>query len=391
MWKDSIVFPGSFDPWTYWHEAVLTDYLEINPNWKVEILIWVNPAKNTTFSSEERKFLIEKTIPNYIRNKVEVIIFEWAVADYVYENSKTWILKWARDSKDFEYEKDIAIASKMFSWNVKTLIIPQLDQAKNSISSSSLKAISKLSWDIASLASPFVRESLRMKQNWKFLIAVTWWIASWKSTFCKEISEFSKQKDLKINYINLDQITACIHTRTDLEIFVDIRQKIAQKFWKNVLNSDWTTNKKILWDIVFSSKEKMEDLMNIILELMIHLLRKEIDKQSDNSIILVEWAIIFERKLTYLFDENIINIWVSKSEQIKRIKSRDNLNNEQIENRLLNQLTREERVKWIKETQKNHFNRLFLDINTKNISIEDVYNKLLDEYDSRKELKKKWN
>jgi phosphopantetheine adenylyltransferase len=53
---------------------------------------------------------------------------------------------------------------------VKTIIIPQLDPLKNTISSSSLKAISQFSGDIASLANPIVREALRMKQTGKFIV-----------------------------------------------------------------------------------------------------------------------------------------------------------------------------------------------------------------------------
>jgi len=161
-----VVFSGSFDPWTYWHEAVVRDYLKVNLNWKVVILIWSNPYKKYTFSDEERKYLIEKSISEDIKNNVTVDIYQWVIADYVYENNLWWIIKWIRNNNDFDYEKDIAIASKKFSWDVTTILIPQTDPKISNVSSSSLKILSEFWWEIYSHANPIIREALRMKQTW---------------------------------------------------------------------------------------------------------------------------------------------------------------------------------------------------------------------------------
>jgi dephospho-CoA kinase len=387
--NNTIVFPWSFDPWTYGHELLIQDYLSICPGSFIDILIWVNPEKKSTFKDTEKKLLIEKTIPNDIKNKVNVVIYDWLIADYVYENWKIWVLKWARSAKDFEYEKEIAYATTIFSSKVKTIIIPQLDPIQIATSSSSLKAISKFSWDIAWLASPLVREALRMKQSWKFIIWVTGGIASWKSTLCQNLEIYSKNKELPIYNINFDEITKSIHSRNDLPVFQNIRNKLSHIFWKEILNNDWTTNKKLLWDIVFSNKEAMNELMEIMIEPLIHFLRKKVDSIKNDWIILVEWAIIFDRNLTHIFDENIINIYVNKEEQEKRIKSRDNLTKEQISNRLKNQLSTKERISWIIELQSKYKNqdRLFLNIDSNEIKIDELYNNLTKEYIKRKNFK----
>lgn len=386
--RNILVFPWSFDPWTYWHEAVLTDYLEINSGWKVEVLVADNPWKKRIFSPKESKILIERTIPEEIKKQVQVITYDWIIADYVYENWYSGILKWVRDPKDLQYEVELWQATQRFSRRVKTIIIPQLNPIKNWISSSILKAISKFSWDIASLAAPLVREALRMKQSWKFILWVTWWIASWKTTLCKALWSYSEWKETKINYINLDEITKQIHFREDLPIFQIIRNEIANKFWNSVLNNDWTTNKQILWDIVFRDSIKMEKLMSILIEPIIYFLRKEIEKISQNSIILVEWAIIFDRNLTYLFDENIIHIWIDKKEQIIRVSNRDWLNNEQIENRISNQLSKEKRIEWIKKLQSNYKSqsRILIDIDWKSYNIWELYERIVWEYEKRKKF-----
>lgn len=384
--KNTLVFPWSFDPWTYWHEAVLTDYLDINPEWHIEVLVADNPWKNRIFSPNESKILIEKTIPEEIKRKIKVITHTWLIADYVYENWYSWILKWVRNPNDFQYEVELAQATQRFSRKVKTIIIPQLNPIKNWISSSVLKAISKFSWDIASLTYPLVREALRMKQSWKLILWVTWWIASWKSTLCKALLKYSEWKDTKINYINLDEVTRQIHSRDDLPIFQIIRNEIANIFWENVLNKDGTTNKQVLWEIVFLDTVKMEVLMNILIEPIIYFLRKEVEKIPENSIILVEWAIIFDRNLTYLFDENIIHIWTDKEEQIKRVSNRDWMSNEQIKNRIKNQLSREQRIEWIKKLQSFFPNqsRIFIDIDWKSYNIWELHDQLVWEYEKRK-------
>jgi len=385
----TVVFSGSFDPWTYWHEAVVKEYLRTNPNSKVKILIWVNPNKKWTFTPEERKCLIEKTVPSDIKNNIEVEIFWGVIADYVYENGYSNILKWVRNSEDFDYERDIATLSKRFSWDVMTTFIPQLDSNMNWVSSSSLKALTEFGGETYKDASPVIREALRMRQTWQLVVWLTGWIASGKSTLWKWLEKISKNSDIKINYLNMDEITSDIHTKNDITLYSNIRKKLADKFWEDILKIDWTTNKKKLWEIVFNDSEKMQELMDIMLEPVMHLLRKRILEIKEKGIIIVEWAIIFDRKLTHIFDENIIHIWVSPEKQKERIEQRDWFTKKQIELRLNNQISKQERVGWITSLQNKYFNRLFIDIDWDNYKLEDIYNNLVDEYNSRKDIIKK--
>lgn len=389
--KNTIVFPGSFDPWTYGHEATVRDYLDLSPWANVDVLIGVNPDKNPTFTPGEKKILIEKTVEDDVKQRMNVVIHNGLVAEYVYENAKIWVLKGARTAQDFDYEMWIAQATQKFSARVKTIIIPQLNPVQTGVSSSILKAISKFSGDVAAFASPLVREALRLRQSGKFLIGVTGWIASGKSTLCKNIEDYSRTQEIPLHYINFDVITKEIHDRKDLPIFQEIRNELALKFGENVLNSDGTTNKKVLWDIVFQNPFAMQELMKSILEPLIYFLRKKVDAIKSPAIILVEWAIIFDRNLTYLFDENIIHIWVSRDEQERRIKVRDSLTPEQIAARLWNQLSREQRVAGLKSLQEKYKNqdRLLLDVDGKDVSVPEVYERIVAEYKARKNFEYK--
>jgi len=383
-----VVFSGSFDPWTYGHQAVLVDYLKMNPNSKVKVVIWVNPSKKWTFTPKQRKMLIEKTLWADIKDKVEVEIFEWVIADYVYENNYSHIIKWIRNAVDFDYEKDIASLSKRFSWEAMTSFIPQTDTSMAWISSSSLKALSQFWADIYPDADPVVREALRMRTKWQWIVWLTGWIASGKSTLWKWLDNISEESDVKINYLNLDEITNEIHTKIDdnIKLYQITRNKLAEQFWSDILKINWTTNKKKLWEIVFNNSEKMSEIMDIMLESLIYLLKKKINNINNPWIILVEWAIIFDRELTYLFDENIINIWVSPKKQRERISERDWFTEEQTELRLNNQVSKEHRIKWIKEIQAKFNDRFFLDILWDNYEINNIYDEIKSEYEERAKL-----
>jgi len=380
-----VVFPWSFDPFTYWHISSLREYLESHPYSNVTILVGVHPEKKTTFSWEERKFLIEKSLPSDIAKRVKVITYKWVVANYLFENNLKTVIKWARDEKDFLYEQGIAEASNRFSTKITTIIIPQTDKSLSNISSSGLKMLHTYWWDIRDFANPLTREALTMKNTWKFLTWVTGSIGSWKSTLCKKLEEFSKDKEIPIHYINLDYIWHQIHTRTDLPLFQEVRNRIADKFWYWVLEMDWTTNRKKLWQLVFSNKKLLDELMDIMLTPMLYLLSQEIQSKP-KWIILVEWAVIVERKLTHLFDENLVDISISRKLQYERVAERDKMSLDQIKRRMSTQLSNEWRAEIISMKQTWHYDRLNMKIRWDRYNIEEIYSNFVKEYKKRENI-----
>lgn len=381
------VYPGSFDPFTLWHLSVIRKQLKSNPWEYVSILVSTHPDKKTMFFPEERVFLTEKSIPDDIASRVKIIPYDWVIADYIYENRSGWVIKWLRNTKDFEYEMNIAKASNRFSWEVNTTFLPQLDNELDLISSSSLKMLAYYWWDTKWFANPLVLEAVRMKLFSKLILWVTWSIGSWKSTYCKNIESYSKNESLPIHYINLDLIWREIHERKDLPIFQEIRNQIADKFWSWVLFPDGTTNRKKLWEFVFSSNRYLDELMDIMLVPMLHFLRKKLLALPEwNGIVLVEWAIITERKLTYLFDENMVDITIPEDLQYKRVKERDNLDDEQIRRRLATQLQNKDREEVIIRNQLGIYDRLYRNISWERYDLNTEYEYLTQEFNKRKNI-----
>lgn len=381
------VYPGSFDPFTLWHLSVIRSQLKSNPWEYISVLISSNPDKKTMFSSNERVFLAEKSIPDDIVSRLKIIPYDWVIADYIYENRSGWVIKWLRNTKDFEYEMNIAKASNRFSWEVNTVFLPQLDSELDIVSSSSLKMLAYYWWDIKWFANPLTLEAVRMKLFSKLILWVTWSIGSGKSTYCRNIESYSQNQNLPIHYINLDLIWREIHERKDLAIFQNIRNQIADKFWNWVLFPNGTTNRKKLWEFVFSSSKYLDELMDIMLEPMLHFLRKKLqDLPEWDWIVLVEWAIITERKLTYLFDENMLDITIPEDLQYKRVKERDNLDDEQIRRRLATQLQNKDREEVIMRNQLGIYDRLYRNISWVEYDLNEEYEFLTQEFNKRKNI-----
>lgn len=377
--KPEIVFPGSFDPWTYWHQKVVTDYLDAHPFSIVDIVIAINPAKKYMFTPEQRKLLIEQSFPNKYKDLIKVSMYDWVIADYVYENKKSGILKWIRNSKDFEYESDIISATKHFTWDPVNIFIPQTQWATSSISSSMLKEIMRLSWESSGFTPAHIREAIRIKQDNVMLIWVTWSIASWKSTLCKELS-----KHTHIHHIDLDSLSNEIHTNSHTRAFIETRKVLAQEFWEDILLPDGTTNKKILGEKVFQDSKNLDTLTNIMTEPTMYLLRKKISEVAHGWVILIESAILMERNISHLFDENIINIQIPEKEQRKRLFERNDFNEAQIDKRLASQFTNIKRSDAILQAQKSEFERLYIRVVWNNYNSKEVEKEILERYETIK-------
>jgi pantetheine-phosphate adenylyltransferase len=97
------IFPGSFDPFTKGHEAVVRKALTLFD--EVIIAIGVNSSKKSLFSLESRIKHIQSLFPN--ETKVSVLTYQKLTVELCKEEQASFIIRGLRDSKDFEYEKSI--------------------------------------------------------------------------------------------------------------------------------------------------------------------------------------------------------------------------------------------------------------------------------------------
>lgn len=124
------VFPGSFDPITSGHEAIVRRALSLFD--KVYIAVGVNTEKRYMFSVEER---IDKIQALFADTKhVEAISYSDMTVDLCHRLGAQFILRGIRDAKDLEYEQTIAAVNQSLAPDIETVILLS-DAAHRDISS----------------------------------------------------------------------------------------------------------------------------------------------------------------------------------------------------------------------------------------------------------------
>ena len=98
------LFPGSLDPFTKGHEAVVKKALKIFD--EIIIAIGVNSSKNYQFDLQKRILQIESLFQN--GEAVQVVTYNKLTVELCKDVNATAIVRGLRNTVDFEFEKSIA-------------------------------------------------------------------------------------------------------------------------------------------------------------------------------------------------------------------------------------------------------------------------------------------
>lgn len=115
----SAIFPGSFDPITQGHEAIVRRALALFD--KVYIAIGVNTDKKYLFTVEERKRIINEMFAN--EECVEVVTYSGMTVDLCHRLGVRFIVRGIRDAKDLEYEQTIAAVNHKLDPEIDTVLL----------------------------------------------------------------------------------------------------------------------------------------------------------------------------------------------------------------------------------------------------------------------------
>lgn len=129
------LFPGSFDPFTKGHEAIIMKSLSLFD--QIIIGVGINSTKKYMFDTNKRVKHIESLIKNQENIRVEQ--FEMLTVDYCKEVGANFIIRGLRNSKDFEYERSIAQMNYDLS-GIDTIFL-LTEQKYSAISSSIVREI----------------------------------------------------------------------------------------------------------------------------------------------------------------------------------------------------------------------------------------------------------
>ena len=113
------LFPGSFDPFTRGHEAIVRQALTLFD--KVVVAIGENIGKNSLLSTEERIKFIEQLYAN--DERVEAIAYSTLTGEAARKVGASAIIRGVRNTIDFEYELTLAQTNKRLFPEIETILL----------------------------------------------------------------------------------------------------------------------------------------------------------------------------------------------------------------------------------------------------------------------------
>ncbi len=143
MPKKIAVFPGTFDPYTIGHEALVRRGLTFLD--EIIIAIGVNEAKKNWFSLDERLKTISKIYDN--EDRVKVIPYDGLTIDFAVEHNAKIILRGIRSTTDLEYEKLMADVNRKVSGIETILLVTEPEFAH--VSSSVVRELMRYGKDVS--------------------------------------------------------------------------------------------------------------------------------------------------------------------------------------------------------------------------------------------------
>jgi pantetheine-phosphate adenylyltransferase len=117
--KRVAVFPGSFDPFTIGHEAIIRRAINLFD--EIIVAVGVNALKKNYYSLETRKEMINKVFENEPR--VTVDHYEGLTVDFCRKNGAGYLLRGLRTSADFEFERAIGQVNKAMAPGIESVFL----------------------------------------------------------------------------------------------------------------------------------------------------------------------------------------------------------------------------------------------------------------------------
>lgn len=150
------IYAGTFDPITFGH----LDIIERAGAFCDELIIAIanSHAKNTLFSIEERKQLIEKLAPK----KIRIISFDGLLADVAKTNHIQYLIRGIRHEDDFVYESQLAAMNRQLDKNLETIWLPAKPE-NTWVSATIVREIAHMGGDLSAFVPKLVKDAILKK------------------------------------------------------------------------------------------------------------------------------------------------------------------------------------------------------------------------------------
>ncbi len=175
-----------------------------------------------------------------------------------------------------------------------------------------------------------------VKQSTPLTIGITGGIGSGKSTVCGIFSALGRIC-----------ISADLVAREVTEADQGVRQKIRRAFGDKVFQNNGLLNRKMLADIVFTSKDKLKILDNIVHPAVFEEIDRRIEQLAEKKpehFIFVEAALIFESGMNARLDY-VLLVHADEKVRVRRVMERDNCSEQEVVIRMKSQMPDQVKLK----------------------------------------------
>jgi len=152
------IYPGSFDPLTNGHLAIIQRGLKVFD--RLIVAVANNVAKTPLFTVDERQALIRDALGHDPR--VEVDAFEGLLVDYCRKTGVHTVIRGLRAVSDFEYEFQLANMNRKLLPDFEAVFV-MTGEDYFYVSARLVREIAKFKGDVTGLVPANVAEGLRRK------------------------------------------------------------------------------------------------------------------------------------------------------------------------------------------------------------------------------------
>lgn len=142
----SLLFPGSFDPFTRGHRDIARRAAKICD--KLYVVVMNNSKKNYLFSLDERVDMTKKVLAEY--GNIEVLGSDGLLVDIFKDLGCNAVVRGIRSESDFRFEAEMALANRMLCSDYDVTLLPCRDDL-SLISSSIVKEVGSYGGDISQM------------------------------------------------------------------------------------------------------------------------------------------------------------------------------------------------------------------------------------------------
>jgi pantetheine-phosphate adenylyltransferase len=272
--------------------------------------IGINPEKKYTFTLEERETLAKRVLQKF-GDRVLVKSFPGLLSDFAYENGIQTVIRGARNSSDFDFERLLNDINQSFRQGLDTIIYVAETGLSHVSSSAAKELVKNQAKNLLEYVPLPVKSALERKINGQVLIGITGEIACGKSYTGEALCKLNNEEALKTGgrrayNIDLDAIGREILQKAESDIYRTARETLAEYFGADLLTPDGKVDLTKLKQKIFSDAANKSLFDDVMREPMLLLLRRTL--MGKKGIFFINSALIADENICSFVNNNIVHV-----------------------------------------------------------------------------------